>query len=102
MCSREDTEDMNRERAEIYLRLLSEAELRRARMLPRPGFGARKIAPGSQWWHRRWWRWVLSTPARSLRSGPTSSLPSLSASPAKKTRPADGRLFRPGRHHRGA
>ena len=53
MCSQEDTKDMNRKRAEIYLRLLSEAELRRARMLPRPGFGARKIAPGSQWWRRR-------------------------------------------------
>ena len=30
----EDTEDMNRERAETYLRQLAEAELRRARTLP--------------------------------------------------------------------
>ena len=36
-CSREDTEDMNRERAEGYLRQLAEAELRRARTLPAAG-----------------------------------------------------------------
>lgn len=33
-CFGEDTEDMNRERAETYLRQLAEAELRRARTLP--------------------------------------------------------------------
>ena len=38
----EDTEDMNRERAETYLRRLAEAELRRARTLPAALFPARQ------------------------------------------------------------
>ena len=36
-CYREDTEDMNRERAETHLRLLAEAELRRATTWPADG-----------------------------------------------------------------
>jgi hypothetical protein len=36
-CYREDTEDMNRERAETHLRLLAEAELRRAATWPADG-----------------------------------------------------------------
>jgi hypothetical protein len=45
-CFREDTEDINRERAETYLRQLAEAELR-ATTLPRPGFRVGRIPPGS-------------------------------------------------------
>src|SRR6202021_4088860 len=40
-CSREDTEDMNRERVESYLRQLAEAELRRARTLSAAGIRRR-------------------------------------------------------------
>ena len=41
-CFREDTEDMNRERAETYLRQLAEAELWRARTLPAALFRKRR------------------------------------------------------------
>ena len=41
-CFRGDTEDMNRERAETYLRQLAEAELRRARTLPAASIPARR------------------------------------------------------------
>jgi hypothetical protein len=43
-CSREDTEEMNRERAETYLRQLAEAELRRTRTLPAALFRQRRDA----------------------------------------------------------
>ena len=91
---------MNRERAETYLRQLAEAELRRARTLP-----AARI-PGRQNTAR------LALVAHALvavstvdvgtaiRSGPTSSMPSLSASPARKTRP--GRVSAGCRRTRGS
>ena len=41
-CFREDTEDMNRERAETYLRQLAEVELRRARTLPAASIPGRR------------------------------------------------------------
>ena len=80
---RGDTEVMNRERAETYLRQLAEAELRRARTLPAALFGKRRdtarlalvaqalVAVGA----------VDVGTADEIR--PASSLPSLSASPAR-------------------
>jgi hypothetical protein len=69
---------MDRERAETYLRQLAEAELR-ARTWPAALIAGRGQGPGGL---------ALVEPAQPIRSGPTSILPSPSASPARRTRPA--------------
>ena len=68
---------MDRERAETHLRLLAEAEPRRALKIPAAAFPVGGIPPGSHWSRRRWLPWALSAPTLRLRSRPTSSWPSL-------------------------